>query len=49
MAALLTALEMDKAVYEAIYEERNRPAWTEIPLGAVKRLIAEVSSPSKRR
>ncbi|MEV8136315.1 maltokinase N-terminal cap-like domain-containing protein [Microbacterium aurantiacum] len=49
VAALLTALEMDKAVYEAIYEVRNRPAWTEIPLGAVKRLIAEVSSPSNRR
>lgn len=49
VAALLTALEMDKAVYEAIYEVRNRPAWTQIPLGAVKRLIAGVSSPSNRR
>lgn len=48
VAALLTALEMDKAVYEAIYEVRNRPAWTEIPLGAVERLIAGVSSPSDR-
>jgi 1,4-alpha-glucan branching enzyme len=33
---LFAALWLDKALYEVGYEERNRPAWAEIPLRAVR-------------
>lgn len=37
---LLRALELDKALYEVVYESRNRPTWVGIPLAGVDRLLA---------
>lgn len=37
--AVMRAYEADKAVYEVVYEIRNRPDWVSIPLGAVTELV----------
>jgi maltokinase len=36
---ILPALELDKALYEVVYESGNRPDWVSIPLAGVDRLL----------
>lgn len=38
-ASVLTAFELDKAVYEVLYERGHRPDWVGIPKGAIRRLL----------
>ena len=47
-SVLLRAFEIDKAVYEVLYEARNRPAWLQVPMSAIARL-AEGPGPTSEQ
>ena len=36
---VFVALLLDKALYEVVYELRNRPTWVSVPLEAVRALL----------
>lgn len=44
---LLTALELDKAFYEVLYEARNRPTWIRVPLTAITGLLRSSRTPRR--
>jgi trehalose synthase-fused probable maltokinase len=40
-AKLLSVFELEKTLYELRYELNNRPDWLVVPVGAIRRLLAE--------
>ena len=40
---LLRAVELERALYEAVYEARNRPTWVRIPDAALRRLLSPLA------
>ncbi len=46
-APVVRALELDKALYEVVYEARNRPTWLGIPSTAIDRIVRQSTTESK--
>jgi maltokinase len=44
-SALLRAFELDKAVYEVLYEYAHRPAWVLVPMHAITTLTTSGATP----
>ncbi|MFD1213431.1 1,4-alpha-glucan branching enzyme, partial [Arthrobacter sp. GCM10027362] len=42
-APLFVGLWLDKALYEVVYEQRNRPQWVEVPVQAVRHELERIS------
>jgi trehalose synthase-fused probable maltokinase len=47
-APLVTAFELDKAIYELGYELANRPAWVSIPVSGIVRAIERYRDTTRR-
>ncbi|MFI7482246.1 1,4-alpha-glucan branching protein GlgB [Kocuria sp. M1R5S2] len=45
-STLFLALWLDKALYEVVYEQRNRPDWVDVPATAVRRSLEGLRSRS---
>lgn len=45
-APLFLGLWLDKALYEVVYEQRNRPHWVDVPVQAVRRELERISQPT---
>jgi len=41
---ILRAVELERALYEAVYEARNRPSWAGIPAAALTRLLGPLAA-----
>ena len=48
-ADLLDAYVADKAIYEVVYETRNRPDWVAIPLSAVEALASGATNDTNEK
>ncbi|NKX56292.1 maltokinase N-terminal cap-like domain-containing protein, partial [Arthrobacter mobilis] len=45
-APLFLGLWLDKALYEVVYEQRNRPHWVDVPVQAVRAELERISQPT---
>ncbi|WP_417234864.1 1,4-alpha-glucan branching protein GlgB [Arthrobacter sp.] len=43
---LFLALWLDKALYEVVYEQQNRPSWEQVPASAVQEVLTAMQNPS---